>query len=124
MGLYGLLQGYLIFKAGGIYKTSGFKGLRNEIFEIRRAVPPLTARRNIAPSDEKQRKRYRQCMYNVTFEEPSSVKLINGIAMVSRPWQPQRAHVSGVGDKSEMLLKTYFSLRVKGPLLLYDFNQN
>jgi hypothetical protein len=44
--------------------------------------------------------------------------------MVSLPWQPQCAHVSGEGDKSEMLLKTHFSLRVKGSLLLYDFNQN
>jgi hypothetical protein len=63
-------------------------------------------------------------MYNVTFGERSFVKIINGTAMVSLPRRTQCAHVSVVGDKREMLLKTHFSLRVKGPLVSYDFNQH
>jgi hypothetical protein len=43
------------------------------------------------------------------------VKLINGTVMVSLPWRTQYAHVSGVGDKREMLLKSIlvFVLRVR-----------
>jgi hypothetical protein len=63
-------------------------------------------------------------MYNVTFEERPFVKRINGTAVVSLPWRAQCAHASGVEDKGEMPLKTPSSLRVKGPLVLYDFNQN
>jgi hypothetical protein len=62
-------------------------------------------------------------MYDEIFEacsDISYIKLKNGMAMASLPWQSQYTVISGLGD-SKMLSKMYLDYHVKCPLLS-DFN--
>jgi hypothetical protein len=68
-------------------------------------------------------KQDKKCMYNVTFEACSdilNVKLMNGMAIASLPWQSQYTVISRLGD-SKILSKMYLYIHVKCPLLS-DFN--
>jgi hypothetical protein len=70
--------------------------------------------------------RDRKCTYSVTSEAGSdtlSVKLMNGMAMASLPWQPRRALFSEVGG-ARHFQETHLGVRVKYLLFVSHFNQN